>query len=214
MFDVATRYAPHNPLHAGLAIPFDWVLTQPTGANLTAHDYGDPCAAVNPVNTAIALQVHALALEDTLQTAILISLFTNARAGVDVALPLGQDNRQGWVGSGFTRAANGSMGDDWGSLLWTIYVSKSTTQILERARFYAQEALAWLVRDGIAERVVVEAEWHGQPTLQVPQRLALRVQLYKTSDIKPIYDVLWGTSLARGASNAGGVQASKGMTVH
>ncbi len=208
MFDVATRYAPNNPLHAGLAIPFDWVLTQSTGANITTHDYGNPCSATNPVNTVTALQVHALALEDTLQTAILISLFTNARAGVDVALPLGQDNRQGWVGSGFTRAP---YGDDWGSLLWTIYISKSTTQILERARFYAQEALAWLIRDGIAERVAVEAEWHGQPSLQFSQRLALRVQLYKTSDIKPIYDVLWGTSLARGST---GVQASHGMTVH
>jgi phage gp46-like protein len=203
MFDVATRYAPKNPLFAGLAIPFDWVLTQPQMASHALHDYSAPCAATYPANTIVELQTHAMALEATLQTAILISLFTNKRAGRDVALPLGQDHRQGWVGSAFTRAANGAAGDDWGSLLWTIYASKSTTQILERARFYATEALAWLVRDGIAERVFVEAEWHGQ----LSQRLALRVQLFKGGVAAPIYDVLWGTSLARGGT---GVQASHG----
>ena len=207
MFDVATRYAPHNPLHAGLAIPFDWVLSQPLAANLPTHDYRNPCAAINPTNTVVALQVHALGLEATLQTAILISLFTNKRAGKDIALPLGQDNRQGWVGAAFTRDA---LGEDWGSLLWTIYISKSTTQILERARFYAQEALAWLVRDGLAERVLVDAEWHGK----LSQRLALRVQLYQGVNQKPIYDVLWGTSLARGTAEAPTVQATAGITVH
>jgi phage gp46-like protein len=204
MFDVATRYAPHNPLYAGLAIPFDWVLTQPSAVNAPQHSFADPCHAPNPVTTVTPLQVYALGLEDTLQTAILISLFTNKRAGKDITLPLGQDHRQGWVGAAFTRNA---AGDDWGSLLWTIYVSKSTTQILERARFYAQEALAWLVRDGLAQRVVVDAEWHGQ----LSQRLALRIQLYQGSQQKPIYDVLWGTSLARGST---GVQASHGMTLH
>lgn len=133
----------------------------------------------------------ALALEDTLQTAIVISLFTDARAGQDDHLPRGQTDKRGWCGEEFVAPDAAP----WGSKLWLL-PAKAMPDVLERARFAAQEALAWLVPAGLAQRVSVDAEWHGQSAAN--QRLALRIGIYRGGQIKPVYDVLWGTSIARG----------------
>lgn len=133
----------------------------------------------------------ALALEDTLQTAIVISLFTDARAGQDDHLPRGQTDKRGWCGEEFVAPDAAP----WGSKLWLL-PAKAMPDVLERARFAAQEALAWLVPAGLAQRVSVDAQWHGSSAAN--QRLALRIAIYRGGQIKPVYDVLWGTSIARG----------------
>ena len=62
--------------------------------------------------------------------------------------------------------------------------------ILERARFTAWESLQWLVRDGLASRIEVVADW-------VDNVLAVRPVIYRAADPLPIYDVLWATSVRR-----------------
>lgn len=95
-----------------------------------------------------------------LQTAVLLSLFTDRRASDDDILPDGQavqsiGARRGWWGDTFAGVQN----DQIGSRLWLLKREKQTNATLNRARQYAQEALNWLVDDGIASRVTVDVAW-------------------------------------------------------
>ncbi|MEW6647182.1 MAG: phage GP46 family protein [Pseudomonadota bacterium] len=97
---------------------------------------------------ALALAGTDISTDMGLRTAVIVSLFTDARAETDDELPAGDGDRRGsW--------------DDpqRGSRLWLLAREKQTARTLERAREYAEEALAWLVEDGIARAVTVTAEW-------------------------------------------------------
>lgn len=183
MFDIAT-----TP-QATTGAPFDWRLCVPAPvAAMTWTDY----AQVAPVQGVTQLAAYAVQLDDTLQTAIILSLFTDRRASADDLLPNGVTNKRGWLGDAFM----GEQGDVWGSRLWLCYGGKVADDLLERARFAAKEALAWLVRDGIAGRVDVSSEWVPSGTGRA-DRLAVRPVIYQSSNKSPIYDVLWGTSIRR-----------------
>ena len=109
-----------------------------------------------------------LAIGRDLETAVIVSLFTDRRAEPDDPLPDGGGDRRGYWGDGLTDQPLGSR-------LWLLAREKATRQTLLRAVEYAKEALAWLVADGVAERVEVAAEWQGSP----PSRLALAATIYR-----------------------------------
>lgn len=207
MFDLATRYAPTSLPQQALRIPFDWRLTVPKQQGYSGKNYSNLCN-IQPYTQVLA--TYAMALEETLQTAVILSLFTDARSDSDDVLPRGQTDRRGWCGEELMRGdaggagARGARSESWGSRLWLIYASKTTDEVLDFAQFTAQEALAWMVRDGLAESVRVEAEWQGAPG-QSNDRLVLRVSITRPGEIAPVYDVLWGTSIERGGS---GLQSS------
>ena len=58
-----------------------------------------------------------------------------------------------------TSATPGYGSSDSGSRLWLLSREKQTAATLNRAREYAEEALAWLTADGIARSVTVSAAW-------------------------------------------------------
>lgn len=185
MFDIATR-----PPKTGY-VPFDLQLLAPLPeADYPWHDFSMPSG--RPVSYVERLQTFAIALEPTLQTAIILSLFTDRRASADDVLPAGATDRRGWVGEAFV-----GDGKPWGSHLWLVRTGKATDDVLERARFAAQEALAWMVETGVATRVVVTAEWVAGTNAE---RMALRPQIYQGADAAPVYDVLWAVSLQRGTA--------------
>lgn len=95
-----------------------------------------------------------LAVDDGLETAVIISLFTDRRADPDNPLPDESGDRRGWWADAYPRIE----GDRIGSKLWLLSREKQLQSVVNRAREYAREALAWLVDDGIARRVTVEAE--------------------------------------------------------
>ena len=193
MFDMATRPQPAS-LNAGavFGVPFDWRLTAPLPASSYPWaDFASPSG--EPQRYADQLATYAVELEDTLQTAIILSIFTDKRAGIDDQLPLNETNRRGWVGNDFMPPAPGAARDDWGTLLWLAYIGKVTGDVLAFAEFTCKEGLQWLVRDGIASRISVTAQWVGERA----DRLAVRPQIYQPSQASPVYDVLWGTSLRR-----------------
>jgi len=95
-----------------------------------------------------------LAQDDGLVTSIVLSLFSDRRARADDIIPGGDSDRRGWWGDLVPPVE----GDEFGSRLWLLSREKTTPQTLNRAREYAQEALAWLVADGHAKAVTVEAE--------------------------------------------------------
>lgn len=101
----------------------------------------------------IQLNGYDLAADDGLTTAVIISLFTDRRAEDDDPLPAGAD-RRGWWADAFPEMPN----DKIGSRLWLLYREKQTQSVVNRAREYAEEALQWLIDDGIAKAVIVTAE--------------------------------------------------------
>jgi len=92
-----------------------------------------------------------LAEDSGLETAVIISLFSDRRAE-EGDVPAGSDHR-GWWGDTYAD----SDGDRIGSRLWLLSREKQLPQALIKAEEYAMESLAWLVEDGIAGRVEVTA---------------------------------------------------------
>lgn len=124
-----------------------------------------------------------LALDDGLETAVLVSLFTDRRAEATDQLPAGETSLRGsWVDAFPT-----TPGDYLGSRLWLLGREKQLPEVLERAREYAAEALRWLVEDRIAARVEVETEGVS------PGVLGIRVQIFKPSSdvVNYRYELAW-----------------------
>ncbi|MGI8839772.1 MAG: phage GP46 family protein [Caulobacteraceae bacterium] len=96
-----------------------------------------------------------LAGDDGMRTAVVISLFTDARAGDDDVLPQPGGDRRGWWGDTYAEIP----GDVTGSKLWLLDREKQLPSVLSRAQEYAGAALAWLVDDGVASAVKVVASF-------------------------------------------------------
>lgn len=102
-----------------------------------------------------------------LQTAVLISLFTDRVAKPDDVIPDGSSDPRGWWGDGADAQY------PIGSRLWLISRAKQTPEVLGLARDIITEALQWLLDDGVAARVDVAAEFTR------PGMLGIGVQIYK-----------------------------------
>jgi phage gp46-like protein len=102
----------------------------------------------------LLLSAGALATDDGLRTAVIISLFSDARARDDDPLPQPGADKRGWWGDALAEVE----GDRIGSRLWLLHREKITPSVLTRARDYARDALAWLIEDGIAKSIEVTAE--------------------------------------------------------
>lgn len=103
-----------------------------------------------------------------LETAVLISLFTDRRAMPGDAIPDGTDDPRGWWGDDQPDGTNMPIG----SRLWLISRAKQTQATLNSAVTYAREALQWLVSDGVAAAVDVRAEWNGRGFLAMVVTIA------------------------------------------
>lgn len=118
---------------------------------------------------------------DPLQTAVLLSLFTDARA--PDSLEIYSQDRRGWWGTTY-------LDREIGSLLWTLYraVKSDGTAVLRRAEGYASSALQWLIDDGIAASISVTAAWYAQTNL------GLRVVITQPSgNTKATFSFVWNT---------------------
>jgi len=108
-----------------------------------------------------------------LETAVIISLFTDRRANEDDALPDSNNlDRRGWWGDLTSNIEN----DQIGSRLWLLEREKTTPNVVIRAKQYAEEALQWLIDEGVAMKVEVEAERQGTPGNDI---LALKVLIHR-----------------------------------
>lgn len=126
----------------------------------------------------------ASSVTDYLTRAVIISLFTWRRANKDDALPSNQ--RMGWWADSFPSVPN----DRIGSRLWLLSRAKMTNETLLRAKEYSDEALRWMLDDGVAARIDVVAERAGMDTL------AIGCRIYKAdgsvlSDIR--FSDVWGS---------------------
>lgn len=92
--------------------------------------------------------------DDELTRAVIISLFSWARARDD-------DQVEGSRRFGFWGDTYDEAGQETGSRLWLMSRSKILPDTVERCRKYAAQALQWLVDDGVADSVDVQAERNG-----------------------------------------------------
>lgn len=97
---------------------------------------------------------------DQLASAVVISLFTDKRAPEgwrpDVV------DRRGWWGDAIAPA--GETPEETGSHLWLLQNEAATEDVAHLARVYGEEALAWMIRDQVAARVVVTSGLIDMPT--------------------------------------------------
>ena len=87
-----------------------------------------------------------------LETAILISIFSDREANLDDVIPDGTNDPRGWIGDA---------GQDYkiGSRLWLLARSKQDAETLRNANDYIAEALQWLIDDGAVGRFDITTEW-------------------------------------------------------
>ncbi|ELW8952456.1 phage GP46 family protein [Yersinia enterocolitica] len=117
---------------------------------------------------------------DDLETAILISLFTDRLARSDDAID--GDDRRGWWGD---------TGSEYpiGSRLWLLRREKLTTKVALKAEDYANEALAWLVDDGVVTAISINAQ------IVYPNRLNLIInyQQPEKAQVSVKFSWVWET---------------------
>lgn len=127
----------------------------------------------------------SLASGGDLATAVLISLFTDRLAAADDEIPDGTTDRRGWWAD---NQPDGTT-DLIGSRLWLINRRVApTTKTLNDAINYAKEALQWMIDDGVAASIDVQASWNA------PNFLALVVTIFQTNGTTPVslkYQLLW-----------------------
>lgn len=122
-----------------------------------------PPAPLDVAGPDCGMEAGDLVAEDSLRTAVILSLFLDRRADDDDILPNDSDDRRGWWAdtvapmTDYGIGGGSASGDHIGSRLWLLSREKQLAGVLERARHYAEEALTWLVEDGVATAVQVTA---------------------------------------------------------
>ena len=95
--------------------------------------------------------------DDGLLTAVVLSLFTDARAHDDDTVPDARPgepgDRRGWWGDALSPDAG-----PLGSRLWLLWREKDQDEVVIRAQEYARAALAWLVTDAAGPLRVARLE--------------------------------------------------------
>lgn len=96
-----------------------------------------------------------LASDRGLETAVLLSLFTDRRAKDDDVPPSGDaTDRRGYWADEFAAVE----GDKFGSRLWLLDRSKRTNETARLAEEYSREALAWMLEDRAVSSLDVVTE--------------------------------------------------------
>ena len=101
-----------------------------------------------------------LLADDGLWTAIVISLFTDRRVE-EGELPPGHTDRRGWWADLLEED------DRIGSRLWLLRRERASDEVAARAAGYAEEALAWMVEDGVLTAVAASASWPDDELLRI-----------------------------------------------
>lgn len=127
----------------------------------------------------------SLALGNDLETAILVSLFTDRVAAPGYVPTDGTNDPRGWWADSYT-------GDPIGSRLWQLdrAIKSNSTKTLRTAELYCREALQWLVSDNIVTAFTVNAWW------VTPTRLGIRIVVTQPPGTTQTFQYSWAWSNA------------------
>jgi phage gp46-like protein len=136
----------------------------------------------------VAVELNDLVQDGGLETAVMLSLFTDRRSEEGDELPPGDTDRRGW----WADAAPVVEGDRIGSRLWLLEREVATQAVVDRAVTYAREALQWLLDDKVASSLEVSAE--------IPRRgmIGLVVKIYRPQKdpVNYRFDHVWNAQEA------------------
>lgn len=124
----------------------------------------------------------ALEEDESLETAVLLSIFTDAPATAAEMAAAKADEQRGWWA-----AADSIRGQTrvYGSKLWLLRRGKTVLATLRLAEQYCVEALAWLVESKIAAKVEVLAT---RPRLGA---IAIELKITRPQQVLPPFVRLW-----------------------
>lgn len=120
------------------------------------------------------------ALTETLDTALLMSLFLDVRADrSEIAEPT---KRRGWFGNLLLDYANYQIG----SKLWLLEQARLDLNVLNLAKTYVYNSLQWFVEDGFATKIEVDSSF-GE------RGIIIEVALFISQDItQKASFTIWG----------------------
>lgn len=135
-----------------------------------------------------------LMADDGLMTPIVVSLFTDRRVD-DSEIPDGQTDPRGWWGDCLAVHDGAPVSTSQiGSKLWLLNREKSLQSVVERARQYARDALAWMVDAGIVKSLSVDASGAGTSRLRIDVSAERGTDSTTRTDVWTIfYDYAAGT---------------------
>jgi phage gp46-like protein len=129
-----------------------------------------------------------------LDTAVIISLFSDRLASPDDIIPDGSSDRRGWWGDAYLPPLADGTPDLIGSRLWLLQRAKQEPSTAQAAQTYVQEALAWLVSDGIAAAVTVPLPTFPSPGfIDIPFSIS---QATATNVVNRRYALTWNLTRA------------------
>lgn len=126
-----------------------------------------------------------VAPDDGLETAVLISLFSDARATPDMLDAIDNDGDLRGFWGDVTNPV-----DSTGSLLWTLKRQKQLTSTLAKARGFVRAALQWMIDDKIATRVDVETSYERP----AGGMMIIAIDIYRPGSANPVqyqYNYEW-----------------------
>jgi phage gp46-like protein len=129
-----------------------------------------------------------LITDEGLETAVIISLFTDKRAADDdLLLDDRYKERRGWWGDLINPEVEG---DEIGSKLWLLDREKTTKSSLQKTDQYIKDALQWMLEDGVITKVETQVERQGNIGNDI---LAMQVTIYKADgrEIALNYSYQW-----------------------
>jgi phage gp46-like protein len=135
----------------------------------------------------VVTESESLETDEGLQTAVLLSLLTWCRADGEDPVSDPTDLR-GWWGDSFADTE----GDRFGSKLWIVQNMPASAETLALAKKYTEEALQWMLDDGLVADISVELEIQDRPTGKV---LAGRIGLRKPEELAVSFVQMWDVSL-------------------
>ena len=137
----------------------------------------------------LVIDKNDLKLDAGLQTAVIVSLFSDHRVTID-ELPFPEKDKAGWWGDLLSDIDQ----DQIGSKIWLLIREKRNEQTRARYEEYCKQALAWLTEDGVADSVNVVAEY---PDAKEGIDLSISIQKPQ-GKLTFKYKLNWNAELSRG----------------
>ena len=116
-----------------------------------------------------------------LETACLVSLFSDVLATPDFTPTDGTTDRRGWWADPYNDEALGSN-------IWQLDRAKKTRATLGEARSYALHSLQWLITDGVAKQVFCNTMW------LTPTMLGIAIAIVKPDGTQTRFMFGWAWS--------------------
>lgn len=130
-----------------------------------------------------------IARDDGLETSVIISLFSDARASPElIPAELPKDDLRGYWGD-----IENEVGDSTGSLLWLLKREKQVPNTLTRAKQYCRDALKWMIDDKVSSRIEVAAQYIATGWMQIT------IDIYRPNGeaVRYRYNYEWAAQAAK-----------------